>query len=101
VFTGNIIGTNNVTLEDGADVSPKDPQTTGILIWSAVTLYHLRVTNNIIFDNAVGVWFTPATVQASGLATNHFFHVATPVLPAFVAATQRINDGAGSPSRLR
>jgi nitrous oxidase accessory protein NosD len=82
VFTRNIIGTNNVTLEDGADVSPKDTRTTGILIRSAVTLYHLKVTNNIIFDNAVGVWFTPATTQASRLATNRFIHVATPVPPA-------------------
>jgi hypothetical protein len=82
VFTRNIIGTNNVTLEDGADVSPKDSQTTGILIWSAVTLDHLKVTHNIIFDDAVGVWFTPATIQASGLATNRFIRVATPVLPA-------------------
>jgi hypothetical protein len=82
VFTRNVIGTNNVTLEDGADVSPKDTQTTGILIWSAVTPYHLTVTNNVIFNNAVGVWLTPATVHASGLATNHFIHVTTPVLPA-------------------
>lgn len=82
MFTRNIIGTNNITLEDGADVLPKDTQTTGIQIWSAVTLYHLKVTNNMIFDNAVGVWFTPATIQASGLATNRVIHVATPVLPA-------------------
>jgi hypothetical protein len=82
VFTRNVIGTNNVTLEDGADVSPKDTQTTGILIWSAASLYHFTVTNNIIFNNAIGVWYTPATIQASGLATNRFIHVATPVLPA-------------------
>ena len=82
VFTRNVIGTNNVTFEDGADVSPKDTQTTGILIWSAVSTYHFTVTKNIIFNNAVGVWFTPATIQASGLATNHFIHVTTPVLPA-------------------
>lgn len=77
VVSGNFVEGNNVTLEDGADVPPKDTQTTGILIWSAVTLYHLKVTNNMIFDNAVGVWFTPATIQASGLATNRFIHVAT------------------------
>jgi hypothetical protein len=47
-------------------VSPKDTQTTGILIWSAVSKYHFTVTKNIIFNNAVGVWFTPATIQASG-----------------------------------
>ncbi len=82
MFTRNIIGTNNVTLEDGADVSPKDPHTTGILIWSAVTLYHFTVTKNTIFKNAIGVWFTPATIHASGLATNHFINVGTPVLAA-------------------
>ena len=32
VFTRNLIGTNNVSHEDGADAAPKDTQTTGILI---------------------------------------------------------------------
>jgi Right handed beta helix region len=81
-FTSNVIGTNNVTLEDGADVSPKDTQTTGILIWSAASTYHFTVAHNTIFNNAVGVWFTPATIQVSGLRTNRFIHVATPVLRA-------------------
>ncbi|MCL2395202.1 MAG: right-handed parallel beta-helix repeat-containing protein [Acidimicrobiaceae bacterium] len=78
-FTRNVIGTNNVSGKDGADVSPKDTQTTGILIWSAASLYHFTVTDNIIFRDAVGVWFTSSTIDASGLATNHFHDVATPV----------------------
>ncbi len=82
VFTSNVIGTNNVSGQDGADVSPKDTQTTGILIWSAATTYHFVVAHNTIFNNAVGVWFTPATIQVKGLGTNRFIHVTTPVLPA-------------------
>jgi hypothetical protein len=82
VFTSNVIGTNNVSGKDGADVSPKDTQTTGILIWSAASTYHFVVADNTIFSNAVGVWLTPATIQATGLRTNHFVHVATPVLNA-------------------
>jgi hypothetical protein len=82
VFNYNLIGTNNVTGEDGADVAPKDTQTTGILIWSAVSPYHFTVQGNTIFNDAVGVWYTPATISASGLSTNRFFHVTTPVLAA-------------------
>ncbi len=82
IFTSNAIGKNNVTGEDGADVSPKDPQTTGILIWSAASTYHFVVTNNVIFNNEVGIWFTPATITVTGLKTNHFVNVTTPVLKA-------------------
>jgi hypothetical protein len=82
VFSYNLIGTNNVTGEDGADASPKDMQTTGILIWSAVSPYHFTVQGNTIFNNAVGVWYTPATISVSGLSTNRYFHVTTPVLAA-------------------
>jgi parallel beta-helix repeat protein len=82
VFTNNVIGKNNVDLADGADVTPKDPQTTGILIWSAASTYHFTVARNIIFNNTYGVWLTPSTIHASGLATNHFVHVNTPVFRA-------------------
>ncbi len=82
VFTMNAIGTNNVTKEDGADGPPKDTETTGILIWSAVDTYHFTVTNNFIFNNAIGVWLTPATINATGLNTNHFVNVATHVFNA-------------------
>ncbi len=82
IFTSNAIGKNNVSLQDGADVSPKDTQTSGIVIWSAVTKYHFVVTNNLIFDNQVGIWLTPATISATGLNTNHFINVQTHVLNA-------------------
>lgn len=86
VFTRNLIGTNNVSHEDGADAAPKDTQTTGILIWSAApksdgTKYHFTVANNTIFNNKIGVWFTSDTIHVAGLATNHFIHVASPVPP--------------------
>ena len=86
VFTRNLIGTNNVSYEDGADAAPKDTQTTGILIWSAApksdgTKYHFTVANNTIFNNKIGVWFTSDTIHVAGLATNHFIHVASPVPP--------------------
>ena len=72
VFTGNTIGVNNVTGADGADVTPKDKQTTGILIWSDATKYHFTVTHNFIFDNTYGVWYTPKTIKVSGLSTNSY-----------------------------
>jgi nitrous oxidase accessory protein NosD len=78
-FTRNVIGINNVSGEDGADLSPKDTQTTGILIWSAASRYHFTVTNNIISNNAVGIWFTSSTIDVAGLGTNHFDGVTTPV----------------------
>jgi nitrous oxidase accessory protein NosD len=81
-FVGNIIGTNNLSGADGADVSPKDTQTTGILIWSAVSTYHFTVSHNLILNNTYGVWFTPATIAVSGLGSNRFVHVATPILQA-------------------
>lgn len=82
VFINNVIGKNNVDRADGADVSPKDKETTGILIWSAATNYHFTVAHNTIFDNTYGVWFTPSTITASGLGTNVFANVHTPVFEA-------------------
>jgi parallel beta-helix repeat protein len=82
VFTSNVIGKNNVDFADGADVSPLDKQTTGILIWSAASTYHFTVAGNIIFNNTYGIWLTPSTIQASGLGTNHFANVQTPVFNA-------------------
>jgi hypothetical protein len=79
IFTRNVIGTNNVSGEDGADVSPKDTQTTGILIWSDASPYHFTVTDNSISNDAIGIWFTSSTIAVTGLATNHFHAVATPV----------------------
>ena len=72
VFTGNTIGENNVDHADGTDTQPIDHQTTGILIWSAATVYHFTVSDNKIFDDYYGIWFTPSTVHATGLDSNHF-----------------------------
>ena len=80
-FTYNTIGTNNVDLADGTDTGPIDNQTTGILIWS-VTKYHVVVAHNKIFANTYGVWYTPATISISGLHTNHYYAVTTPVFLA-------------------
>ena len=40
VFTRNLIGKNNVDRDDDAVPAPIDNQTTGIVIWAAVTPYH-------------------------------------------------------------
>lgn len=82
VFVHNTIGKNNVDLADGADSTPKDTETTGILIWSAATKYHFVVANNTIFDNTYGIWLTPATVAATGLSTNNILGATTPVFDA-------------------
>jgi nitrous oxidase accessory protein NosD len=82
VFVYNKIGTNNVDLADGTDTTPISDQTTGILIWSDATPYSFVVAHNTIFDNGYGVWLTPGTVSASGLNTNHFIGVTTPVFDA-------------------
>jgi hypothetical protein len=82
VFVYNTIGKNNVDLADGTDTTPISDQTTGILIWSDATPYNFVVAHNTIFDNTYGVWLTPSTVNASGLGTNHFIGVTTPVFNA-------------------
>ena len=81
-FVYNLIGKNNVDLADGTDSTPISDQTTGILIWSDTTPYNFVVAHNTIFDDTYGVWLTPSTVSASGLGTNHFIGVTTPVFDA-------------------
>jgi nitrous oxidase accessory protein NosD len=82
VFVHNTIGKNNVDLADGADATPKDKKTTGILIWSAATKYHFVVAHNTIFDNDYGIWLTPATVGATGLRSNNILGASIPVFRA-------------------
>ncbi len=82
VFVHNTIGENNVDLADGTDTTPISDETTGILIWSDATPYSFVVAHNKIFDNTYGVWLTPSTVTVSGLNTNHFIRVTTPVFDA-------------------
>ena len=76
---GNDIGKNNL----GGDpldfpASPKDLVTTGILVFSGGTPVTLTIARNHIFDNAIGIWLSKA-VTASGLATNSFANVTTPI----------------------
>ncbi len=82
VFVHNTIGTNNVDLADGTDTTPISNETTGILIWSDATPYSFVVAHNKIFGNTYGLWLTPSTVTVSGLNTNRFFQVTTPVFDA-------------------
>jgi hypothetical protein len=81
-FTGNTIGENNVDRADGTDTKPVDKQTTGILIWSAGTVYHLTVSHNEILGDTYGVWLTPSTIDAAGLSTNVYATVTTQVYAA-------------------
>ena len=82
-FIGNTIGTNNVDLMDGADPpGPIANQTTGILIWSAVTPYTFVVANNKIYGNTYGIWLTPSTINAVGLGSNHIIGATTPIFNA-------------------
>jgi nitrous oxidase accessory protein NosD len=72
VFTDNTIGQNNVDHADGTDSKPIDKQTTGILIWSAATMYDFTVSGNTIFDDTYGIWLTPSTITATGLNSNRY-----------------------------
>lgn len=82
IFVHNLIGKNNVDFADGTDSGPADHETTGILIWSAATPYHFVVAHNTIFDNTYGVWLTPSTVHAFGLASNNIIGATTPIFLA-------------------
>jgi nitrous oxidase accessory protein NosD len=76
---GNVIGTNNVdgdTLDSPA--SPEDLVTTGILVYSGGTPVTVKIAFNFIYDNAIGIWLSKA-VTASGLRSNTFNNVTTPV----------------------
>ena len=76
---GNVIGTNNL----GGDpldfpATPKELVTTGILVFSGGTPVTVRIAFNHIFNNAIGIWLSKA-VTASGLGTNTFSNVTTPI----------------------
>ena len=76
---GNIIGTNNL----GGDpldfpASPKDVVTTGILVFSGGTPVTVKIAFNHISNNKIGIWLSKA-VTASGLGTNTFTNVTTPI----------------------
>jgi hypothetical protein len=78
-IVGNVIGKNNTGGDPlDAPVSPKDLATTGVLVFSGGTPVTVKVASNTIFDNSFGIWLSKP-VKASGLGTNTFFNVTTPV----------------------
>ena len=79
VVIGNTIAKNNLdgdTLDSPA--SPTDPQTTGVLVYSGGTRVSITIARNHISNNAIGIWLSKA-VTASGLRTNKFTNVKTPI----------------------
>jgi hypothetical protein len=79
VIVGNVIGENNLTGDtlDGPP-GPSDQQTTGVLVYSGGTPVTVKIARNYIFNNEIGVWLSKV-VTASGLGTNTFFNVTTPI----------------------
>ena len=76
---GNAIGTNNLGGDPlDSPASPKDLVTTGILVFSGGTPVTVKIAFNHISDNKIGIWLSKA-VTASGLATNAFTNVTTPI----------------------
>ena len=81
---GNNIGRNNTGGDPldcppgSATCSPQDLVTTGILVFSAGTPVALTIAFNHVFNNKIGIWLSKA-VMASGLGTNTFTNVTTPI----------------------
>ena len=78
-ITGNKIGKNNIdgdTLDSPA--SPKDLQTTGVLVFSGGAPVSVTIAHNVISNNYFGIWLSKP-VTAHGLRTNVFVHVHTPI----------------------
>ena len=75
---GNAIGQNN--LDPDTDPGPNAPMTTvGVLVYGAVPVT-IRIADNRIFDNNIGIWLgTGGNINAK-LRHNRFFNVTTPVL---------------------
>jgi hypothetical protein len=79
VIVGNAIGKNNLDGDtlDGPP-GPEDLQTTGVLVFSGGIPVSVKIARNVIFNNSIGIWLS-APVTASGLQTNTFLNVTTPV----------------------
>lgn len=79
VVTQNVIGKNNTGGDPlDAPASPTDDVTTGILVFSGGTHVTTEIAHNKISNNKIGIWLSKA-VTASGLRTNTFRNVATPI----------------------
>jgi parallel beta-helix repeat protein len=76
---GNLIGKNNIggDPEDGPP-GPADLSTTGVSVYSGVSTVHITIAKNKIFTNRVGIWLN-SPVTASGLGSNSFVKVTTPI----------------------
>lgn len=68
----NVIGTNNIG-GDPLDSSPTDMVTTGVLVFSGGTPVSVRIADNRISDNHVGIWLSKP-VTATGVHDNTFVH---------------------------
>lgn len=79
VIVSNTIGRNNLDGDtlDGPP-GPADKQTTGVLVFSGGTAVAVTVARNFISDNSIGIWLSKP-VTASGLKTNKFHNVTTPI----------------------
>lgn len=77
---GNTFATNNLdgdTLDYPA-VPEEDLVTTGVLVYSAGTPITVTIAGNHISDDQIGIWLSKA-VTASGLPSNTFRNVVTPI----------------------
>lgn len=79
VIVGNKIGKNNLDGDapDGP-TGPSDMKTTGVLVFSGGVSVTVTIARNLIFDNKIGIWLSKP-VMASGLRSNVFIRVKTPV----------------------
>lgn len=76
---GNAIGRNNLGGDPlDSPVSPEDLKTTGVLVFSGGIAVHAVIAHNRIFNNSIGIWLSKP-VKASGLPSNSFHHVTTPI----------------------
>jgi nitrous oxidase accessory protein NosD len=79
VIVRNVIGKNNL-LGDPLDgpPGPSDMQTTAVLVYSGGTKVTVKIARNSIFNNSIGIWLS-SVAKASGLRTNTFHNVTTPI----------------------
>jgi hypothetical protein len=92
VIVRNAIGKNNLDGDplDGPP-GPADRLTTGVLVFSGGTRVSVEIARNHIFDNSIGIWLSKV-VTATGLRTNRFSDVTTPVSVNNVATPISGND---------
>lgn len=79
VIVANKIGTNNLRGDtlDGPP-GPANLVTTGVLVFSGGTPVAVKIALNHISNNKIGVWLSKP-VKATGLLTNVFTNVKTPI----------------------